>query len=79
MPYAISYEDDMKRQKSVGVGVADCSRLAIRSEPVVAVDKLIKGESYRCGAGSVTNEHVKKCPAANHTCENSDITGHLAK
>ena len=75
---AISYEDGIKRQESMGVGVAKSSKVAIKREPVYAVDRIIKIESFRCGAGNFT-EHVKRCPATNHNCEYCDIMGQMEK
>ena len=79
LQYAISYEEGIKRQKSMGVGVAESSKVAVKSEPVYAVEKVNKRECFRCGAGNFTVEHIKRCPATNHKCEYCDITGHLEK
>ena len=40
--YAISYEEGIKRQKSMGVGVAESSKVAVKSERVYAMDRANK-------------------------------------
>ena len=77
LKYAISYEEGVKRQKTMGIGVAESSKTAIKTEPVCAVEKVNKRECFRCGVGNFTTDHIKKCPATNHKCEFCDITGHL--
>ena len=79
LKYAISYEEGVKRQKTMGIGVAESSKTAIKTEPVCAVEKVNKRECFRCGVGNFTTDHIKKCPATNHKCEFCDITGHLEK
>ena len=79
LKYAISYEEGVKSQKTMGIGVAESSKTAIKTEPVCAVEKVNKRECFRCGVGNFTTDHIKKCPATNHKCEFCDITGHLEK
>ena len=78
LQYAISYEEGVNRQKPMGIGVAESSKVAIKSEPVCAV-RINKRECFRCGVGNFTTDLIKKCPATNHKCEFCDITGHLEK
>ena len=42
LKYAISYEEGVKRQKTMGIGVAESSKTAIKTEPVCAVEKVNK-------------------------------------
>ena len=77
LQYAIFYEEGIKRQKSMSVGVAESSKVAVKSEPVYAMDRANKRECFRCGAGNFTIEHIKRCPATNHKCGYCDITGHM--
>ena len=77
LQYAISYEEGMKRQKSMGTSVVDQPKE--KSEPVFSVDKKNRRECYRCGADNFNLEHLKKCPAKNHQCEFCSITGHWEK
>ena len=79
--YAISDEEGIKRQRSMGIGVAEGSKPTIKTEPVCAqaVDKMNNRECFRCGAGNFTTDYIKKCPATNHKCEFCNITGHLEK
>ena len=79
LQYAISYEEGIKRQRSMGIGVAEGSKPPIKTEPVCAVDKMNNRECFRCGVGSFRTDHIKKCPATNHKCEFCNITGHLEK
>ena len=79
LQYAISYEEGVKRQKTMGIGVAECSKVAIKSEPVCAAERVNKTECFRCGVGNFTTHHIKKCPATNHKCEFCDIIGNLEK
>ena len=74
-----SYEEGVKRQKSMGVGEAKCSKVAIKNEPVYAVDRVNKIECFRGGAGNFTIEHMKRCTATNHKCEYFDIMGQSEK
>ena len=76
LQYAISYEEGIKRQRSMGIGVAEGSKATKKTEPVCAVDNR---ECFRCGAGNFTTDHIKKCPATNHKYEFCNITGHLEK
>ena len=68
---------DIKRQKSMGVGLAESSKVAIKSEMVYAVDRVNERECSRCGVGNFTIQHIKRCPATNHKCEYCDIMGHM--
>ena len=77
--YAISFEEGVKRQKTMGIGVAESSKVAIKTEPVCAVERVNERICFRCGVGNFTTDHIKKCPAINHKCEFCDITGHLEK
>ena len=77
LKYAISYEEGVKRQKTMVIRVAESSKVAIKTEPVCAVERVNKKECFRCGVGNFTADHIKKCPATNHKCEFCDITGHL--
>ena len=79
LQYAISYEEGIKRQRSMGIGAAEGSKPAIKTELVCAVDKRNNRECFRCGVGNFTTDHIKKCPATNHKCEFCNITGHLEK
>ena len=79
LQYAISYEEGIKRQRSMGIGVAEGSKPPIKTEPVCAVDKMNNRECFRCGVGSFRTDHIKKCPATNHKCEFCNIPGHLEK
>ena len=79
LQYAISYEEGIKRQRSMGIGVAEDSKATIKTEPVYAVDKMNNRECSRCGAGIFTTDHIKKCPATSHKCEFCNIMGHLEK
>ena len=63
----------------MGIGVAESSKTAIKTEPVCAVEMVKKRECFRCGVGNFATDHIKKCPATNHKCEFCDITGHLEK
>ena len=56
LQYAISYEEGIKRQKSMGV--AENSTVEVKSEPVFAVDRANKRECFRCGAGNFTVDHI---------------------
>ena len=76
---AISYEERMNWQKSMGIGVAECSKQTIENEPVFAVGKASKRECFRCGARNFHIEHTKKCTAANHKCEHSKFTKQFLK
>ena len=49
--YAISYEEGMKRQKSMGTSVVDQHK--VKSEPVFSVDKHNRRKCYRCGADNL--------------------------
>ena len=40
LQYAISYGEGIKRQRSMGIGVAEGSKPPIKTEPVCAVDKM---------------------------------------
>ena len=78
MPYPI--EEGIKRQRSMGIGVAEGSKATIKTELVwTTVDNMNNRECFRCGAGNFTTDHIKKCPATNHKCEFCNITGHLEK
>ena len=77
MPFPI--EEGIKRQRSMGIGVAEGSKATIKTELVCAVDNMNNRECFRCGAGNFTTDHIKKCPATNHKCEFCNITGHLEK
>ena len=79
LQYAMSYEEVVKRQKTMGIGVAESSKVAIKSQPVCAVERFNKRECFRCRVGNFTTDHIKKCPATNHRCEFCDIIGHLKK
>ena len=79
LQYAISYEEGVKRQRTMGLGVAESSKVAIKTEPVCGVESVNKRECFRCGVGNFTTDHIKKCPATNHKCEFCNITGHLKK
>ena len=76
LQYAISCEKGIKRQKLLGVGVTENSKVAVKSEPVYAVNRANKRECFRCGAGNFTVDRKKRCPATNHKCEYSNIMGH---
>ena len=79
LQYTISYEEGIKRQKSMGVGVSENSKVAVKSEPTYAVDRANKRECFRCGAGNFLIDHIKRCPATNRKCEYCNITGHMEK
>ena len=66
LQYAISYEEGIKRQRSIGIGVAEGSKATIKTEPECAVDKVNNREC--CGAGNFTTDHIRRCPATNHKC-----------
>ena len=74
----VSYEEGVKRQRSMGMSAAEQPK-AIKSEPVFAIDKTNRRECYRCGAEIFNLKHSKKCPAKNHRCEFCSIMGHLEK
>ena len=76
LQYAVSYEEEVKRQRPMGTSAAESPK-AIKSEPVFAVDKTNRREYYRCEAEIFTLEHLKKCPARNRQCEFCSIMGHL--
>ena len=42
MQYAIFYEEGIKRQKSMGIGVAESSKVAIKGVQVCAVERVNK-------------------------------------
>ena len=42
LQFAVSYDEGIKRQTSMGVGVAESSKVAVRSAPVYAVDRANK-------------------------------------
>ena len=63
----------------MGAGVAENSKVAVKSELVNAVDRANTRECFRCGAGNFTVDHTKNCPATNHKCEHCNIMGHLEK
>ena len=73
--YAVSYEEGLKRQKSMGTSVVDQPK--VKSEPVLSVNKHNRRECYRCGADNFNLELLKKCPAKNH--QFCSITGHWEK
>ena len=79
LQYAISYEEGLRRQKSIGTSVTEQPK-AIKSEPVFAIERnKNKRECYRCGPNNFTMDHLKKCVAKNHQCEIYSVTGHLEK
>ena len=57
LKYAISYEEGVKRQKTMGAGVAESSKVAIKTEPVCVVERVNKRECFRCGVGNFTTDH----------------------
>ena len=70
---AISYEEGLRRQKSMGTSVTEQPK-AIKCELVFAVERSNKKrECYRCGANNFTMDHLKK----NHQCEFCSVRGHL--
>ena len=78
LQYAISYEEGLRRQKSMGISVTEQPK-TIKSEPVFVVERGNKRECYRCGAKNFTMDHLKKSVAKNHQCEFCSVTGHLEK
>ena len=46
LQYAIFYGEGIKRQMSMGVGVAEGSKVAVKSEPVYSVDKVNRRECF---------------------------------
>ena len=58
LQYAISYEKGIKRQKSLGIGVAEGSKATIKTEPVYTVDKMNNRECFRCGAANFTTDNI---------------------
>ena len=79
LQYAISYEEGVKRQKTMGIEVAESSKVAIKSEPVCEVERVNKRECFRSRVENFTTDHIKKCLATNHKCEFCVIIGHLEK
>ena len=59
--------------------MAESSKVAIKSEPVCAVERVNKRECFRCGVGNITTDYTKKCPATNRKCEFCGIIGHVEK
>ena len=54
-------------------------KMAIKTEPVYALDGVNKREYFRCSARKFTIEHIMKCPTTKHKCEFCDIMGQLEK
>ena len=77
LQYAISYEEGLLRQRSMGISVTEQPKI-LKSEPVFAVESN-KRECYRCGANNFAMDHSKKCVAKNHQCELCSVMGHLEK
>ena len=77
LQYAVSYEEGLKRQRSMGTSAAE--QRTTKSEPVFPVNKTNRRECYSCGAENFDLEHLKKCPAKNHQCEFCSIMGHPEK
>ena len=76
---AISYEEGIKQQQSLGVGAAGSSKaFQMKAEPVYAVDKKER-ECFRCRVGGVTLDHIKVCPTNAHKCEYCAIIGYWVK
>ena len=65
LPYPISYEERMRRQKSMGMSVTEKPK-TMKREPVVAIERSNKRKCYRCGANNFAIDHLKKCVAKNH-------------
>ena len=78
LQYAISYEEGMRRQRSMGISVTEQPK-TIKGEPVFTVERSNKRECYRCRAKNFTMDPIKKCVPENHQCEFCSITGHLEK
>ena len=49
LQYATSYEEGVRRQNTMGIGVAESSKVSVKSEPVCAVERVNKRECFRCG------------------------------
>ena len=79
LQYAISYEEGVKSQKSLGKGMSEPPKMAVKSEPVFAVEQANNRECFRCGEKGFTREHVNVCTATKHRCEYCAIVGHLEK
>ena len=77
MQYAISYEEGVNRQISMGIEMAESSKVAMDSELVCAVERVNKRKWFLCGVGNTTTDHKNNCPATNQ--EFCDIIGHLEK
>ena len=78
LQYAISFEEQMRRQKSMVISVTEEPK-TIKGEPVFAVERSNKRKCSRCAASNFTMDHPKKCVAKNHQCEFCSVTGHLEK
>ena len=51
LQYAIFYGKGVKRQKIMGKEVAESLKVAIKSDPECAVERVNKKECFRCGVG----------------------------
>ena len=76
LQFAIAFEDGLKRQKSYGYNIQEPK---VKEEPTCAVSSSNPRECWRCGAGSFTLDHLKRCMAPEAMCNYCGRKGHLER
>ena len=80
LEFAIAFEEGVKRQKSCGLQTTENPKIAVKTEPVYAIEKSSNPrECFRCGESNFTPEHIKNCTATNNSCKFCKIVGHSEK
>ena len=80
LEFAIAFEEGVKRQKSYGLQTIENPKIAVKTEPVYAIEKSFNPrECVRCGESNFTPEHIKNRTATNNRCKFCKIVGHLEK
>ena len=80
LEFAIAFEEGVKRQKLYGLQTTENPKIAVKTEPVYAVEKSSNPrECFRCGESNFTPEHIKNCTATNNRCKFCKIVRHLEK
>ena len=76
LQFAIALEYGLKRQKSYGYINQEPK---IKEEPICAVSSSNSRECWKCGAGNVTLDHLKRCKAPEAMCNYCGRKGHLER
>ena len=80
LEFAIAFEEGVERQKPYGLQTAEIPKIAVKTEPVYAIQKSSNSqEFFRRGESHFTPDHIKLCTATNNRSNFCKIVGHVEK